>query len=191
MTLCRRQSAAISTNQPSEDQAHEHTGTLFRKRGRGCAGRRGLCPGRNLEPRTQQRESKTQSYDQPPTCTGRPPQSFFIQMMPAGKAAFAFRERAQTAAFKRIVKKEPKYSRDHPFRGVAKLGSQEYAFALERCRRKRKRRTQSRRSEKAKTQPKPTRPSPSSKDKARQGGTSAQGAPSTTGSTSTSITTAI
>ena len=37
----------------------------------------------------------------------------------------------QTAAFKRIVKKEPKYVSDYPFRGVVKLGSQEFAFALD------------------------------------------------------------
>lgn len=37
----------------------------------------------------------------------------------------------QEAAFKRIVKKEPKYQAKHPFRGVAKLGSREYAFALD------------------------------------------------------------
>lgn len=35
------------------------------------------------------------------------------------------------AAFKRIVKKEPKYRLEHPFRAVLKLGSQEYAFALD------------------------------------------------------------
>ena len=37
----------------------------------------------------------------------------------------------QTAAFKKIVTKEPKYVSDCPFRGVFKLGSQEYAFALD------------------------------------------------------------
>jgi hypothetical protein len=37
----------------------------------------------------------------------------------------------QAAAFKRIVKTEPKYECDYPFRGVFKLGSQEYAFALD------------------------------------------------------------
>ena len=35
------------------------------------------------------------------------------------------------AAFKRIVKKEPKYRSEHPFRAVVNLGSQEYAFALD------------------------------------------------------------
>jgi hypothetical protein len=33
--------------------------------------------------------------------------------------------------FKRIVKKEPQYVSKHPFRAVAKLGSQEFAFALD------------------------------------------------------------
>jgi hypothetical protein len=37
----------------------------------------------------------------------------------------------QAAAFRRIIKKEPKYESKRPFRGVAKLGSQEYAFALD------------------------------------------------------------
>ena len=37
----------------------------------------------------------------------------------------------QAAAFKRIVKKEPKYITAHPFRGVVKLGGQEYAFVLD------------------------------------------------------------
>jgi len=34
-------------------------------------------------------------------------------------------------AFKRIVRKEPKYQSETPFRGVVKLGSQEFAFALD------------------------------------------------------------
>ena len=34
-------------------------------------------------------------------------------------------------AFQRIVKKEPKYESDQPFRGVVKFGSEEYAFALD------------------------------------------------------------
>jgi hypothetical protein len=37
----------------------------------------------------------------------------------------------QAEAFKRIVKKEPKYESENPFRGVAKLGSQQFAFALD------------------------------------------------------------
>jgi hypothetical protein len=37
----------------------------------------------------------------------------------------------QAAAFKRIVKKEPKYESRYPLRGVARLGSHQYAFALD------------------------------------------------------------
>ena len=40
-------------------------------------------------------------------------------------------DKSQADAFKRIVKKEPKYQSEQPFRGVLKLGSQEYAFALD------------------------------------------------------------
>jgi hypothetical protein len=59
------------------------------------------------------------------------PQSFFVQMAPAGANGAAYENQPQTAAFKRIVHKEPKYQSAHPFRGVAKLGSQEFAFALD------------------------------------------------------------
>ncbi len=60
------------------------------------------------------------------------PQYFYVQMVadengrwrPAGPDS-------QADAFKRIVKKEPKYQSENPFRGVVKLGSQEYAFALD------------------------------------------------------------
>jgi len=37
----------------------------------------------------------------------------------------------QDADFRRIAQKEPKYTMPSPFRGVARLGSQEYAFALD------------------------------------------------------------
>jgi hypothetical protein len=37
----------------------------------------------------------------------------------------------QTAAFKKVIKKEPQYQSDHPFRGVARLGSRQYGFALD------------------------------------------------------------
>jgi hypothetical protein len=60
------------------------------------------------------------------------PQSFNDQIGPVGKNQIRFggaEERA--AAFKKLVTKEPKYESDHPFRGVVKLGSQEYAFALD------------------------------------------------------------
>lgn len=37
----------------------------------------------------------------------------------------------QVAAFKKLVTKEPKYQLEKPFRGIAKLGSQEFAFVLD------------------------------------------------------------
>jgi hypothetical protein len=37
----------------------------------------------------------------------------------------------QNQAFSEIVTKEPQYAAQHPFRGVAKLGSQEFAFVLD------------------------------------------------------------
>jgi hypothetical protein len=40
-------------------------------------------------------------------------------------------DQRQAEAFKRIVKKEPKYESQEPFRGVATLGSQQYAYALD------------------------------------------------------------
>ena len=36
--------------------------------------------------------------------------------------------------FSEIIKKEPQYVAEHPFRGVAKLGSQYYGFAFDICR---------------------------------------------------------
>ncbi len=57
------------------------------------------------------------------------PQNFFFQLDRNGKN---FQDSTQTATFQRIVKKEPTYECDQPFRGVIKLGSQEYAFALDR-----------------------------------------------------------
>ncbi|MGD0384232.1 MAG: hypothetical protein ABSA77_11965, partial [Thermoguttaceae bacterium] len=60
------------------------------------------------------------------------PQSLYAQIGPEGKNRINFGPRAdQTARFKDIVKKEPKYESDHPFRGVAKFGTQEFAFALD------------------------------------------------------------
>jgi hypothetical protein len=58
-------------------------------------------------------------------------QRFFVQMAPPG-SRIRFPENEQhSAAFKRTVTKEPKYESDRPFRGVVKLGSHEYAFALD------------------------------------------------------------
>lgn len=60
------------------------------------------------------------------------PQSFYAQMQPNNKTGPVLAQNSQqTEAFKKIVKKEPKYECDRPFCGVAKLGSQEYAFALD------------------------------------------------------------
>jgi hypothetical protein len=60
------------------------------------------------------------------------PQSFNAQIGPEGKSQIRFGGADEiAAAFKKIVKTEPKYESDHPFRGVVKLGSQEYAFALD------------------------------------------------------------
>jgi hypothetical protein len=60
------------------------------------------------------------------------PQYFFVQISPQAQGRIVSPgNRDQTQAFKRIVKKEPKYVSEHPFRGVAKLGSQEFAFALD------------------------------------------------------------
>jgi hypothetical protein len=60
------------------------------------------------------------------------PQGFFEQLNWQGKERGMLPGNpVQTAAFARIVKKEPKYQSAFPFRGVAKLGSQEYAFALD------------------------------------------------------------
>jgi len=55
-------------------------------------------------------------------------QTIFV---PIGKDGDPMGNPEPVAAFKRIVKKEPKYRSEHPFRGVLKLGSQEYAFALD------------------------------------------------------------
>ena len=56
------------------------------------------------------------------------PQRIFVQI---GKDGDPIGNQEPVAAFKRIVKKEPKYRSEHPFRAVLKLGSQEYAFALD------------------------------------------------------------
>jgi hypothetical protein len=64
------------------------------------------------------------------------PQSFYLQVQDAKapgqtRVQIAGQEDPQTA-FRRIVKKEPaKYACPHPFRGVAKLGTQEFAFVFD------------------------------------------------------------
>ncbi len=82
----------------------------------------------------KQRESKNpESYDSQESYMywATSGQRFFVQMTPPGSRIRIPENEAQTADFKRIVKKEPKYECDRPFRGVVKLGSQEYAFALD------------------------------------------------------------
>ncbi|MGO9110250.1 MAG: hypothetical protein ACLP9L_13580 [Thermoguttaceae bacterium] len=56
-------------------------------------------------------------------------------------------------AFKRIVRKEPKYQSDNPFRGVVKLGSQEFAFALDVAAAKEKQAVAKQATEKGATEP--------------------------------------
>ena len=63
------------------------------------------------------------------------PQYFSAQINAEGKVKsrpVISGDKSQEDAFKRIVKKEPKYQSKYPFRGVVKLGSQEFAFALDR-----------------------------------------------------------
>jgi hypothetical protein len=59
-------------------------------------------------------------------------QTFQAQVGAVGKNRVDLPGAAEQAAeFKKIVKKEPKYQSDYPFRGVAKLGSKRCAFALD------------------------------------------------------------
>ena len=60
-------------------------------------------------------------------------QSFSMQVG-TGKSRISFpgmKEREE--AFKKLVKKEPQYQSETPLRGIFRLGSQEYAFALDAC----------------------------------------------------------
>jgi hypothetical protein len=62
------------------------------------------------------------------------PQHIFVPIVREGSNAprIMFPGNDQgAAAFKRIVTKEPKYACDQPVRGVFKLGSRDYAFALD------------------------------------------------------------
>lgn len=60
------------------------------------------------------------------------PQHFYMQFRPDPKKKGRINGLEQhEAAFKKIVKKEPKYHSKRPFKGVAKLGTQEFAFALD------------------------------------------------------------
>jgi hypothetical protein len=56
-------------------------------------------------------------------CQAQQPQRFFQQQGRAGDP--------QSAAFKKIVKKEPQYKSKDPVRGVVKVGSREFAFAID------------------------------------------------------------
>ena len=59
---------------------------------------------------------------------GANPQTIFVQMAKGGAPVG---NRETMAAFKGIVKKEPKYCSENPFRGTVTLGSQQYAFVLD------------------------------------------------------------
>jgi hypothetical protein len=54
-------------------------------------------------------------------------QDFFLQIRDKDQE----KSDEDLANFRRVVKKEPKYESDHPFRAVAKLGGKEYAFAID------------------------------------------------------------
>jgi hypothetical protein len=60
------------------------------------------------------------------------PQNFSFQTVADEKNRVdSLEDAGQAVAFKRIVKKEPKYKSARPFRGVARLGAREYAFVLD------------------------------------------------------------
>jgi hypothetical protein len=81
---------------------------------------------KRLEP--QGREGNSMNY----LYRAGSPQSFFSQLGKQGDSTVLMSENPQqTEAFKKIVKKEPKYESEYPFRGVAKFGSQEFAFVLD------------------------------------------------------------
>jgi hypothetical protein len=56
------------------------------------------------------------------------PQTIFVQL---DKNHAPIGNQGILASFKKIVTKEPKYASENPFRGVIKLGSQEFAFVLD------------------------------------------------------------
>jgi hypothetical protein len=60
------------------------------------------------------------------------PQYHFMQMIADGNGKWREAGSSDASdAFKRIVTKEPKYVSDHPYRGVIKVGTEEFAFALD------------------------------------------------------------
>jgi hypothetical protein len=81
----------------------------------------------------KRRESKTATFDQKSYLYWTvQPQQFFVQMTADDNGKWQVVGSAGSAdVFKRIVRKEPKYVSDHPYRGVLKLGTQEFAFALD------------------------------------------------------------
>jgi hypothetical protein len=59
-------------------------------------------------------------------------QSFNAAVGPQGESRVNFGgEDVQKEAFKKLVTKEPKFESEYPFRGVVKLGSQQYPFVLD------------------------------------------------------------
>lgn len=83
----------------------------------------------------KRRETKSADFDQRSYLYWSvQPQSFYEQVTAEGKSRSRLAisgDESQAEAFKRIVKKEPKYQSEYPFRGVLKLGSQEFGFALD------------------------------------------------------------
>jgi hypothetical protein len=81
----------------------------------------------------KRRETKPAIYDQTSYMYWTvQPQYFFMQMIADGDGKWrAAGQTDRAEAFKRIVRKEPKYVSEHPYRGVVKLGTQEFAFALD------------------------------------------------------------
>jgi len=60
------------------------------------------------------------------------PQYHFVQMIADANGKWRDAGPTQAAdAFKRIVHKEPNYASEHPYRGVLKIGTQDFAFALD------------------------------------------------------------
>ncbi len=82
----------------------------------------------------QPKRRETRSANDPTSSTywTVQPQYFFVQMIADEKGRWRAEGADESAAaFKRLVKKEPKYASDHPYRGVLKLGKEQYAFALD------------------------------------------------------------
>ncbi len=79
----------------------------------------------------KRQESKAASFDSTLRLYWTNSQDFFQQLAADQEQITPVDGGPSTEAFKRIVRKEPSYQARHPFRGVAKLGSQEYAFALD------------------------------------------------------------